>query len=59
MMHETRWMGTALAMVWILLGGAAASAQDVIKIGAFGPMTGGAAATDRASMRPSIWWWTR
>jgi branched-chain amino acid transport system substrate-binding protein len=43
MMHETRWMGTALAMVWILLGGAAASAQDVIKIGAFGPMTGGAA----------------
>jgi branched-chain amino acid transport system substrate-binding protein len=37
-----RWVCTLLATL-LILGGGSASAQEVIKIGAFGPMTGGAA----------------
>src|SRR5882672_1323760 len=48
-MSQRTWLGISMAMVILLVGGAPfvaggpALAQETIKIGVFGPMTGGAA----------------
>lgn len=47
------WVAIGLLALMVLAGTAPALAQDVIKIGAFGPMTGGAAGNGQ-SMREAI-----